>query len=438
MTETTCLKCGRALEVENVGTLCEDCIADHLVRNSGDPQASGTVAGRSAGESGEPDEVAEGVPARDAEERSPERRIFRPWATYGLIALNVLVYVLMTATGASAMKPTPFQLLRWGADFGPLTLAGQPWRMLSSAFVHIGLFHILLNMISLLFLGSLAEAIYKRTAYLFIYVLSGAVASLASLSAYPITVSAGASGAIFGVCGALIAAFKMGRLQLPPAVVKRELTTLFVFTGLSLLQGAVRPGLNNAAHVGGLAAGSLMGIIVAVAIRRRRDYRRARNFAITLMIVIVVGGYFAVRELRAFTIDMAEGREALASGRFPDARERLEDATRRRPNDAIAFAYLGTAYTRLGDMPRAESAFRRSVELNPRDLTARFQLAVIYYTERKLSDAADTMKQVVAASPNDPQMHEFLAQIRAQQGSAEEAQQEHARAEELLQQNQRR
>src|SRR5947209_17311859 len=116
----------------------------------------------------------------------------------------------MTAAGASAMKPTPLQLLRWGADFGPLTLAGQPWRMLSSAFVHIGLFHILLNMVSLLFLGSLAEAIYKRTAYLLIYVLSGAVASLASLSAYPVTASAGASGAILGVTRPLIAPLKQG------------------------------------------------------------------------------------------------------------------------------------------------------------------------------------------------------------------------------------
>jgi Tfp pilus assembly protein PilF len=146
------------------------------------------------------------------------------------------------------------------------------------------------------------------------------------------------------------------------------------------------------------------------------------------MIVVLLVGYVSVRQLKAFTVYLGEGRESLSRGNFAAARDQLQEATRRDPNDAVGFAYLGTAYTRLGDMPRAEAAFRRSVELNPRDVSTRFQLAVVYFTEHKLDDAASTMRQLIQMQPNDAEMHEFLAQVLAAQGSTEEAQQEHARA----------
>lgn len=105
-----------------------------------------------------------------------------------------------------------------------------------------------------------------------------------------------------------------------------------------------------------------------------------------------------------------------------------------RPKNSLVQGYLGTTYTRLGDLPRAEGAFRRTVELNPRDMNARFQLAVVYFSEHKLTDAADTMRQVAQAAPADPRTHEFLAQILAEKGEMQEAQQEHNRAIELVQQ----
>ena len=371
------------------------------------------------------------MPAPAEAPESAARVLFRPWATYGLVGLNVLVYLLMVFTGASASNPSRDQLIRWGADFGPLTLGSQPWRMVSAAFVHIGAMHIFFNMWCLVSLGGLAEAIYKRTAYLFMYVLSGITGSLFSLIVYPFTVSAGASGAIFGIVGALIAAFKLGRLRIPPPIVKKQLTNLFVFAGFNLIYGAVAPGVNNAAHLGGLAGGLLMGAIIAVAIRKHSEYRRARNMAITLMIVIIAGGYVAVRQVQAFAIPFGVGRDALAHGDFSYARDQLEAATRRRPNDATAFAFLGIAYTRLGDIPRAEAAFRRSIELNPRDVSTRYQLAVTYYTEGKLDDAEATMRQLIQMQPNDAEMHKFLAQVLSEKGAQAEAQQELERAQQL-------
>jgi membrane associated rhomboid family serine protease len=417
MTSPSCSQCGRPLADAATGPLCDVCTVS---------QPSAEPASEQVEQPSTPAEVS--PPARESR--------FRPWATYGLIAINVIVYLLMVFSGISPTEPTTPQMIQWGANYGPLTLTSQWWRILSSAFLHIGLFHIVINMVSLLFLGALAEAIYKRTAYLFIYVLSGAAGAVASAAAFPGRPSAGASGAIFGIAGALIAVYKLGRLQLPPDVVKRDLATLVVFTGFNLLRGAVHAGLDNTAHLGGLAAGLMMGIIIAVHIRRYREYRRSRDIAITLMIVIVVGGYIAAREARAFTIHMELASAAASRGNLPDARNELLAALERRPNNSTAHAFLGAVYTRMGDLARAEGEFRRTVELDPRDITARFQLAVVYFSEHRLADAADTMRQILQTSPNEAQFHEFLAEILAEQGSMAEAQQEHERAIQLLQESQ--
>lgn len=421
MTEAVCNRCGRPLDDVAAGPVCDTC-AQALT-----PHAHTSVPLHEGPET-EPSEVTDQPPARF---------VFRPWMTYTLVGINVLVYVAMVLSGASATQPTPDQLIHWGADFGPRTLTSQPWRMVTAAFVHIGIYHIFFNMWALVSLGALAEAIYKKATYFFLYLLSGIGGSILSAFVYPITVSAGASGAIFGIVGALIATFALGRLHLPPKVVKSQLTTLVIVAVFNLAYGAAMPGLNNAAHMGGLITGALMGAIIAITVRYGMEYRRARNLTITVVVVILSVGYFGVRHLKAFTVSLGEGRQSLSRSDFATARKQLEEATRRDPNNAVAFAYLGTAYTRLGDMPSAEAAFRRSVELNPRDVSTRFQLAVVYFTEHKLNDAASTMRQLIEIQPNDPELHEFLAQVLAAQGSTDEAQQEHAKAMALVRQQRR-
>ena len=122
-----------------------------------------------------------------------------------LVAISVLIFIAMVAKGASVTQPTSDQLLRWGANFGPLTLTGQWWRLLTAMFVHIGLVHLALNMWCLWQLGLLAEYLYGPKTFLALYVMSGLAASIVSLARNPLVVTAGASGAIFGLAGALIA-----------------------------------------------------------------------------------------------------------------------------------------------------------------------------------------------------------------------------------------
>jgi membrane associated rhomboid family serine protease len=197
------------------------------------------------------------------------RNKFTPTVTITLIVLNLLVYVAMGLSGVSWTDPTIESAVRWGADFGPLTISGEWWRALTSTFVHFGIIHIVFNMWCLWSLGSSLELFMGRKAYTVIYLLSGLMASLTSIAWNPWRVSAGASGAIFGVTGAFVSYLYFKKAPMDPGQVKQKLKSLFIFIGYNLLYGAAG-NVDNSAHLGGLVAGLILGSL-APAILRRAD-----------------------------------------------------------------------------------------------------------------------------------------------------------------------
>ena len=183
--------------------------------------------------------------------------------TTTLVGMNVAVFVVMTLTGISPVEPTIPQLLKWGANFGPLSLGTQPWRMLASNYVHIGIIHIALNMWCLWNLGFLAERVFDPWTYVLTYTVCGLAGSLSSLWWHPLTVGAGASGAIFGLAGALIAALYLGHLPISKQAIQGTLKSLLIFAGYNLFFGAAIRGIDNSAHIGGLVAGLILGAVLA-------------------------------------------------------------------------------------------------------------------------------------------------------------------------------
>src|SRR5882672_4329407 len=111
------------------------------------------------------------------------------------------MFVIEIATGADAISPTPQQVLAVGADYGPLTLNGEPWRLVSSMFLHFGILHIGMNMLCL-WSGRIVELLYGRLGFVAIYLVAGLAGGVASLARSSAVISAGASGAVFGVFGA--------------------------------------------------------------------------------------------------------------------------------------------------------------------------------------------------------------------------------------------
>src|SRR5215472_8289115 len=222
----------------------------------------------------------------------------RPPVTTALIALNVLVFVAMALSGVSPILPSEQQLLRWGADYGPLSLSTEPWRILTSNYLHIGIIHIGLNMWCLWNLGLLAERIFDPWTYVLTYTACGISGSLASLWIHPLEVGAGASGAIFGMAGALIAALYLGHLPVPKSAIRGTLKSLLSFAGYNLFFGAVVPGIDNSAHIGGLVMGLGIGALLSkhlgVSPEERNRWRRLVFIAV--FIVLLAAGSYVKRK----------------------------------------------------------------------------------------------------------------------------------------------
>ena len=189
----------------------------------------------------------------------------RAWVTYGLVAVNVAIFAAMAAGGVNMILPDAIQLLPWGADFGPRTLGGQPWRLLTSAFVHFGVIHVGLNMLVLARAGQLVERLYGSVRFAALYLVAALTGGMASLAVHPYLVSAGASGAVFGVYGALAAFLWRRRGAVPAAVVKKMGNMALGFLGANLALGFQSSLVDNAAHIGGLLGGALSGALLAPA-----------------------------------------------------------------------------------------------------------------------------------------------------------------------------
>jgi rhomboid protease GluP len=159
--------------------------------------------------------------------------------TQGIFGINVAGSLGMALAGVSITDPTTAELLHWGANSARLTLAGDWWRLVTSMFLHIGFIHIALNMWCLWNLGALAESLYDPWMFSGVYLISGISASLASITWHPYGASAGASGAIFGLAGALIASYYFGEFSMPRALVAGSLRCVIAFAGYNLLFGAM-------------------------------------------------------------------------------------------------------------------------------------------------------------------------------------------------------
>jgi membrane associated rhomboid family serine protease len=193
--------------------------------------------------------------------------------TTALIGANTLMFLVGVMLGGGVMIPNPDALIKLGTDFTPYTLDGQWWRLLTSTFIHFGLLHVALNMWALYMFGRMTERIFGSIRFLAIYLLSGIAASVASLLWHPVVNGAGASGAIFGVLGALLAFFVKKGGGAPPSVVRNLRTSTLVFVAYSLLNGARHFGIDNAAHIGGLCSGFVLGYILSRPLAADRDQR---------------------------------------------------------------------------------------------------------------------------------------------------------------------
>lgn len=235
-------------------------------------------------------------------------------ATYFLIAVNCLWFLFMVLHGVSAISPTSQQLMNYGADnAGHVLIYGQWGRIVTAMFVHVGIIHLATNMWCLWNLGLLAEPLMGSFGVLAVYILTGAAGNLLSTlinwfrfsaeGAFP--VCAGASGAVFGIAGALIVLLKSKRLPAPPEELHKLRRSVIYFAAINLLIGfsvSATSGLtgidiDNMAHLGGFSCGLLFAMPMVPRLGSPRpEFHSRLRVAVSMVIgALILFGFFITR-----------------------------------------------------------------------------------------------------------------------------------------------
>ncbi len=203
--------------------------------------------------------------------------IFKPtngyFVTPIIIDINILIFILMAISGVQVMHPDQVSLVNWGANFKPVTLDGQWWRLLTACFLHVGIGHLLMNMLVLFYIGFLLEPFLGKARFIAVYLLTGVASNLSSLWWNDLTVSVGASGAILGMFGVFLALLTTKLMNKQTKEAFREI--IIVFIGYNLLSvfgissgNSAGVNVDNAAHVGGLVSGIVAGYALVPSLKK--------------------------------------------------------------------------------------------------------------------------------------------------------------------------
>jgi rhomboid protease GluP len=345
-----------------------------------------------------------------------------PRLTYVLLAVNILVWLAMTVAGGSTNTQV---LIRFGAKANVLIADGQVWRLLTNIFLHIGLTHLFFNSYALFVFGTEVERLYGRGRFLFIYFLAGLWGSLLSFAFGP-SLSAGASGAIFGLLGTMVAFFRRHRETFGDWG-RQRLLNLVGVAGLNLVLGFTVPGIDNLAHLGGLLSGAVLGYLLAPQYQVERGGGEprvtdqvsllSRWWVVGLACLLLVAGISGAMAVQRSSLSMLiyRGQNALESGDVTSAESLFRQAVARDPKSAAAHFYLGAALSTQDKVAEAIQAFQDTLRLDPELAEAHWNLALAYVESDQPQDAVAAFEAFIALSPDSPNAAQARAFITALQ-----------------------
>jgi rhomboid protease GluP len=244
----------------------------------------------------------------------------RPLGTYSLMAVSVVVFAAMLLRGASPLEPAFQTLVRWGGDYAPFTLNGEWWRLFTSLFVHVGLFHLVVNLWALRDLGPLVERLLGTAGFLAIALVSGLAGSVACVAWYKDRVNVGTSGAIFGLFGALLGILLLSRRAVAKELLRQLRWSGLVFLGANIFFGVRRDGVEHPANIAGAAAGLLGGLVLGWRLTPGQAARRAlaaAAFAAVACLALGVTVWFLPRPPKDY------GKFRVAFAEFEEVQHRV-------------------------------------------------------------------------------------------------------------------
>lgn len=208
-----------------------------------------------------------------------------------IVYINVLVYLVMVISGVHPLSPNAKELYEWGGNFGPAVSGGQWWRLVSYMFLHAGAMHLIMNTFALLYVGMFLEPLFGKFRFGAAYILTGICAALLSMYVHGATVSVGASGAIFGMYGVFLSILTTNHIQ--KTMRKTMLRSMLFFVVFNLMMG-LQGNTDNAAHIGGLLSGFIMGYVYFPGIIHKTSLTKQIVLTIVMLMVIAAIGMIVI------------------------------------------------------------------------------------------------------------------------------------------------
>ncbi|WP_028783214.1 rhomboid family intramembrane serine protease [Thalassobacillus devorans] len=329
----------------------------------------------------------------------------KPLLTRILLAINIAVFLYIEMNGQST---SVLDLIKYGAKYNPAIIEGEWWRIISSMFIHIGMLHLFMNMLALYYLGMAVEKIYGTGRFTLIYFLAGIAGGITSFALNP-QVAAGASGAIFGLFGALLF-FGVKHRQIFFRTMGRNL--LFII-GLNVVLGLSVPQIDNGAHMGGLVGGFIASAIVNLPKNRKFVWQ---SLAAVLYIVsisaLAIYGYYQSEHQKHTAVDVEMSTSMLEDQRFEETITYTSQALEKNGDyDAYLLFNRAVAYFETGQMDNAQADLEQVVELDPKMAEAHFNLALIYQNKGEKNKAATHAKKAKELRPSNKDFKKFYDQL---------------------------
>lgn len=322
-----------------------------------------------------------------------EKELFgfgKPFFTYLFIAIQVIVFLLMELNGGSTNNET---LLKFGAKYNVAILDGEWWRFITPMFVHIGWLHLFMNTLSLYYLGMAVEKMYGKTRFVLIYLFAGFTGTLASFL-FSETLSAGASGAIFGCFGALL---YMGASR--PQIFFRTIgVNVIALVGINLLFGFSVPGIDNAGHIGGLLGGFLMTAIVHFPKRKKWSVQLP---ALLATIVLTLGSLYAGFGLERTSTVNLQLQDMISQQDYQKASELGKRFTDKGKGDEITYFQYSLAEIYLGNVEDAIPLLEKAIEIQPKLHEAHYNLAILYMSLGEIDKAKTSVETAISLHPDE-------------------------------------
>ncbi len=345
--------------------------------------------------------------------------MYHPIVTWVLLGIIVVVFGVETIAGGSTDTEV---LVRMGAKVTALIANGEAWRLFTAMFLHIGFLHLALNGYALIAIGTELERVVGWQRFLVVYLLSGLLGSLASYAFSP-SLSAGASGAIFGLIGALAAFFLLHRQQLGTWGQRRLANIAFLIVA-NIVLGFSQPSIDNMAHLGGLVAG--LGLGWALAPRyavdpdafRLVDRNQVSRYwpALVVAVVILVGGTVLVTQMQHNSLQSYQWRvgQAVAREDWAEVVTQVNQALSDDPSldDVYLYFQLGLAHNYLGQPQEAAQAYETILELESGDSAARWNLAITYLELGRYAQARSQFETYLELYPDEAaEVQPYLDQL---------------------------